>query len=71
MVQRYAHLCTGILAEQMDGIQVGTVKTYVHRGRRRTVVKTETPGMPVPPARSATGGLPGNVIRVNFGGAAA
>ena len=68
MVQRYAHLCTGSLAEQMDGIQVGSVKAYVHRGRERTVVKTETLGLPVGPARSASGGFPANVIRVNFGG---
>jgi len=71
MVQRYAHLCTGRLAEQMDGIRVGSVKAYVHRGRRRTVVKTESLDLPVRPARSASGGFPANVIRVNFGGHAA
>lgn len=71
MVQRYAHLCTGRLAEQMDGIRVGSVKAYVHRGRRRTVVKTESLDLPVRPARSASGGFTANVIRVNFGGHAA
>lgn len=71
MVQRYAHLCTGRLAEQMDGIRVGSVKAYVHRGRRRTVVKTESLDLPVRPARSASGGFHANVIRVNFGGHAA
>ncbi|HQU81345.1 MAG TPA: site-specific integrase [Azonexus sp.] len=71
MVQRYAHLCTGRLAEQMDGIRVGSVTKYVHRGRRRTVVKTESLDPPVRPARSASGGFPANVIRVNFGGHAA
>ena len=71
MVQRYAHLCTGRLAEQMDGIRVGSVKAYVHRGRRRTVIKTDSLDLPVRPARSASGGFPANVIRVNFGGHAA
>ena len=41
MLQRYAHLCSGSLAAKMDGIQEGTVKCYVHRGRKRTVVQIQ------------------------------
>lgn len=37
MLQRYAHLCSGSLAEKMDSVQSGTSKSYVHRGRLRTV----------------------------------
>lgn len=40
MLQRYAHLLTGKLAEKMDEIQ-GTTTEYTHRGRRRTVVKLD------------------------------
>ena len=73
MVLRYAHLCTGSLAEQMDGIQVGTVKTYVHRGRRRTVVHADTvlESVTAPRQRPAAGTPPANVIRVNFRGQSA
>lgn len=38
MLQRYAHLCSGSLADKIDSIQQGTVKKYIHRGRRRTVI---------------------------------
>lgn len=41
MLQRYAHLCSGKLAEKMDSIREGTVKHYTHRGRKRTVVPVE------------------------------
>lgn len=48
MLQRYAHLCSGNLAAKMDIIREGTVKRYVHRGRKRTVVKVEKWGRPTP-----------------------
>jgi len=38
MLQRYAHLCSGNLAEKMDSVLEQTTKEYVHRGRRRKVV---------------------------------
>jgi integrase len=41
MLQRYAHLCAGGLAAKMDEVRVGTVKRYVHRGRRRTVLTVD------------------------------
>lgn len=41
MLQRYAHLCAGQLAEKMDGLGLGTTSRYVHRGRKRTVVRTD------------------------------
>lgn len=34
MLQRYAHLCAGNLAEKMDSVS-GEHDTYIHRGRRR------------------------------------
>lgn len=37
MLQRYAHLCAGGLAEKMDGVRTVTTKQYIHRGRKRTV----------------------------------
>lgn len=40
MLQRYAHLCAGNLAVKMDEIR-GTATEYMHRGRRRTVIKQE------------------------------
>ena len=40
MLQRYAHLLTGNLAEKMDDIR-GTTTDYTHRGRRRTVLKPD------------------------------
>ena len=39
MLQRYAHLCAGNLAKKMDEVRGASVAEYVHRGRRRTVVK--------------------------------
>ncbi len=39
MLQRYAHLCAGRLAEKMDTACERTTKEYVHRGRKRKVVK--------------------------------
>ncbi|MRR50356.1 MAG: site-specific integrase [Rhodocyclaceae bacterium] len=53
MLQRYAHLCSGSLAEKMDTLREATVKSYVHRGRKRVVVKAEEPLVetyPVEPA---------------------
>lgn len=41
MLQRYAHLCSGILAEKMDDVSGAVVKEYTHRGRKRKVVKVE------------------------------
>lgn len=41
MLQRYAHLCSGNLAEKMDSIREGSVKKYIHRGRKRTVMTVE------------------------------
>lgn len=35
MLLRYAHLCATVLANKMDAIAFGSVKNYVHRGRRR------------------------------------
>lgn len=37
MLQRYAHLCAGLLAAKMDDVRTKATKQYVHRGRRRTV----------------------------------
>ena len=42
MLQRYAHLCTGQLAEKMDGLGLGTTTRYVHRGRKRTVMRVDS-----------------------------
>lgn len=55
MLQRYAHLCAGKLAEKMDSIREGTVKHYVHRGRKRTVVTIEES---IPAARQVVNGEP-------------
>ena len=41
MLQRYAHLCAGNLANKMDELALGTTTRYVHRGRKRTVVTVE------------------------------
>lgn len=43
MLQRYAHLCAGNLAKKMDEVRGGSAAEYVHRGRRRTVVKLDEP----------------------------
>lgn len=56
MLQRYAHLCAGGLAAKMDEVRVGTVKRYVHRGRRRTVITVEE-GM-APSAIRVSGSVP-------------
>ena len=47
MLMRYTHLCTRKLAEKADEV-LGTVKEYVHRGRkRRVMVPLEVlPGVP-------------------------
>lgn len=60
MLQRYAHLTSGSLAEKLDSIREGGIKKYVHRGRRRTVVVVEeSVDDPVAPARRTA---KGNVI---------
>lgn len=41
MLQRYAHLCAGNLANKMDEMRGGGVKEYFHRGRKRTAVKVD------------------------------
>ena len=41
MLQRYAHLCSGQLAQKMDELGLGTTTRYVHRGRKRTATKIE------------------------------
>ena len=41
MLQRYAHLCSRQLAEKLDDMKLGTTTHYLHRGRKRTVVKAE------------------------------
>lgn len=68
MLQRYAHLCSGNLADKMNAVRVGTLKRYTHRGRRRTVMIAEewddqvelgetAPGRANPPAD------PGETVR--------
>lgn len=67
MLLRYAHLCSGNLAQKMDGVAAErTTKEYVHRGRLRRVEKvvlipevakaTASTALPLPRA------LPPNVI---------
>lgn len=41
MLQRYAHLCSGQLAEKLDAIKLGTTTRYVHKGRTRTAFKPD------------------------------
>lgn len=67
MLQRYAHLCTGKLAEKMDSISSGSVKKYLHRGRKRKVIVKDkeviAAGAEVKPAgQSQSRNLPDNVI---------
>ncbi len=55
MLQRYAHLCAGNLAKKMDEVRGGSVAEYVHRGRRRTVVKFDEPAESVVVEKPASG----------------
>lgn len=41
MLQRYAHLCSGNLADKMDEVSAER-KVYVHRGRKRTLNVAQT-----------------------------
>lgn len=54
MLQRYAHLCSGNLADKMNSVRVGTSKRYVHRGRRRSVTVVEEWDTPKPPVPTRT-----------------
>jgi integrase len=38
MLLRYSHLCATKLAEKMDKARLGTMREYIHRGRKRCVV---------------------------------
>lgn len=55
MLQRYAHLCAGNLAKKMDEVRGGSVAEYVHRGRRRALVKLDEPAESVVTATPAPG----------------
>lgn len=55
MLQRYAHLCAGNLAKKMDEVRGGSLAEYVHRGRRRTVVKFDEPAGSVAVVKPASG----------------
>lgn len=35
MLLRYAHLCSGNLADKMDSVSTSSQETYLHRGRKR------------------------------------
>jgi integrase len=69
MLLRYAHLCSGNLADKMDNVaSERTTKTYFHRGRRRHVESVEPVLAPIPPTTKlvAAGERPlsGNVIQL-------
>lgn len=67
MLQRYAHLCSGNLAEKMDSISSGSVKKYLHRGRKRKVIVKDKDAIATgsavqPSVQSQSHNLPDNVI---------
>jgi integrase len=41
MLQRYVHLCCGNLADKVDSLCERTTREYLHRGRRRQVVRID------------------------------
>lgn len=69
MLLRYAHLCSGSLAEKMDEVLVGSEKRYLHRGRRREVRSAELlvsqTGAVSPKAEREKASYPANVISLS------
>lgn len=68
MLQRYAHLCAGVLADKMDAIALGTITHYAHRGRRRTVVRSDALDCPMPTSVAARSVAGGEIEEVGAGG---
>lgn len=64
MLQRYAHLCSGGLADKMDRVLEGSQKVYLHRGRQRKVVTVSEVQIQSGPPKSVGGPMParGNVV---------
>lgn len=67
MLLRYSHLCTRKLAEKMDQASAGTIREYIHRGRKRRVVDPLPAGMVVSSARPAKSVPSNNVLEFPVG----